>query len=395
MTPRFGSFLTVAAVAIAGVLIASPVSDTDASILTDADDQESVPDLVGGLPVLVPLPSGFASALNPGGETPNTGGGGGGSTTTPGAALPGVPLSLAGADRVATSIAVAEADFEAAGTGVATRSTKLVARAAVLASSTSFPDALTAGPLAFDKVAPLLLNGRDSLDSRVSNALTKLVPRTAPVYLVGGEAAIGASVESAIEALGYTVTRLAGVDRYETSVIVARDGLDSPKTVFVATGLAFPDALAAGAVAARRGGAILLSRGEELSASVETYLLSTAGIVTHAVGGPAVRALVAAKIASTAHQGSDRYATAARLASAFAPTGGIVGAASGDTFPDGLVAAPYLARRNGVLLLVRSSSVPTATASYLQGASGVNTVQVFGGLSVVGDATRRGLSDLL
>lgn len=393
MSPRIGSLFAVIAVAAIGVVIAAPVFETKASILTDADNQTQAPPGVDDLPTLVPLPGNFASALNPSAET--NPGGGGGSTATPGAALPGVPVSLAGSDRVATSIAVAEADFVAAGTGVSAQQTKLTARAAVLASSTSFPDALTAGPLAFDKVAPLLLTPGNSLDTRVANTLTKLVPRNAPVFVVGGEAAISSAAVASIQALGYDVTRLAGADRYATALAVARDGLGSPKTVFVATGLAFPDALTAGAVAARRDGAVLLTRGETVPADVAAYLRNTAGIVVHAVGGPAVRGLSASGIAATAHQGADRYATATALATAFAPTGGVVGAASGENFPDGLVAAPYLARRNAVLVLVRADSVPSATASYLRGAAGVTTVQVFGGLSVVSDATRRGLSDVL
>ena len=396
MSPRIGSLLGVIAVAAVGVVIAAPVFDSKASILTDADDQTNAPGGVDQLPTLVSIPENFASALNPSTDTDtDTGSGGGGSTTTPGAALPGVPVSLAGSDRIATAIAVAEADFAATSTGPSTQQTKLTARAAVLASSTSFPDALTAGPLAFDKVAPLLLTPGNSLDSRVASTITRLVPRSAPVYVVGGEAAISAAVVASIQALGYDVTRFAGPDRYATALAVARDGLGSPKTVFVATGFSFPDALTAGAVAARLDGAVLLTRGETIPADVAAYLRNTAGIVVYAVGGPAVRGLSAAGIAATAHQGADRYATATALATAFAPTSGLVGAASGENFPDGLVAAPYLARRNAVLVLVRADSVPSATVTYLRGASGVTTVQVFGGLSVVSDATRRGLSDVL
>jgi putative cell wall-binding protein len=393
MAPRLGSLLAAVLVTATGVVVASPVFDGQASILTDADDQTETPSLVDALPDLVPLPGNFASALNP--DTVTGGGGGGGGSSRPGVALPGVPASLAGADRVATAIAVADADFRAIGSSSTARVSKTIAQAAVLVSATSFPDALTAGPLAFEKVAPLLLTARDGLDSRVASALTRLVPRGSTVYVVGGEAAIGSAVESQIEELGFVVTRLAGPDRYETALVVARDGLGSPATVFVATGLVFPDALAASAVAARRDGAVLLTRGEAVPTGVISYLRATDGIVVHAVGGPAARGLTASGITATAHQGADRYATATALAAAFAPTLGLVGVASGVSFPDGLVAAPYLARRNSVLVLVSATGVPTPTSDYLRNASGVTTVQVFGGLSVVSDVTRRVLSNLL
>jgi putative cell wall-binding protein len=324
------------------------------------------------------------------GGSGGSGGGGGIAPNTDGEALPGVPKSLAGADRVATSIAVAEADFVPASTNPTAQSATLRAKAAVIASSTSFPDALAAGPLAYAKVAPLLLTGKNSLDSRVSSTLTKLVPAGSAVYIVGGEAAVSANVATAISNLGFTVQRIAGLDRYETSVKVAQ-ALGNPTKAFAATGLDFPDALSAGVIAARQSGAILLTRGGEIPLVVAGYLLENPSTAVTAVGGPAATAFPAA----TNYKGADRYATAVALAEAFPPSSVTAGVASGRNFPDGLVAAPYLARRGGVLVLTQQLVVPSATSGYIKATTKIDVLQVFGGLSVVSDAARRTLATYL
>lgn len=340
-------------------------------------------------------PDSSVACAQPAGESDSSpdsgagGGGGGGVPAVGGEALPGVPKSLAGSDRVATSIAVAEADFTPVDTNPTAQS-NLRAKAAVVASSASFPDALAAGPLAYSKVAPLFLTGKSSLDSRVSTSMTKLVPAGSTVYLVGGESAVSASVASSISGLGFTVQRLAGMDRYETAVKVAQ-ALGNPNKAFAATGLDFPDALSAGIVAAREGGSILLTRGSAIPASVGGYLLENPGVVVSAVGGPAAAAFPSA----TKYVGVDRFETAVKLAEAFPPTSVTAGVASGLNYPDGLVSAPYLARRGGVLLLTRQLVVPSATANYIKATTKIDVLQVFGGLSVVSDTARRTLATYL
>ena len=335
------------------------------------------------------------SSSDPGGSTdPGSGstspGGGGAAPPVDGAALPGVPKSLAGTDRVETAIAIAEADFAPASGGLVAQSATLKAQSAVIASSASFPDALAAGPLAFSKVAPLLLTSQKSLDPRVGASLSKLVPAGATVYVIGGEAALAPAVAASITALGFKVERISGVDRYDTAVKVAKV-LGSPKKVFAATGTNFPDALAASVVAARESGAIILTRGQEMPLAVAGYLLENPTAVVTAVGGPAASAFPQ----SVSLKGADRFSTAVEVAKAYPPSSVTAGVANGLDFPDGLVAAPYLARRGAVLLLSEQLIVPTPTADYIRATSKIDVVQVFGGLSAVSDVARRTISALL
>ena len=115
-----------------------------------------------------------------------------------------------GADLIEAAIAVAErigtpAEFSDLGPTV------------IVASDRSIADAVAIGPLAAAGPFPLLLTAPDALDPRITAYLTK--HEATHVVLVGGNDALGPSVQEAIEADGVTVTRLAGQDRYHTAAL--------------------------------------------------------------------------------------------------------------------------------------------------------------------------------
>jgi putative cell wall-binding protein len=69
---------------------------------------------------------------------------------------------------------------------------------------------------------------------------------------------------------------------------------------------------------------------------------------------------------TTRVSGPDRYATAAAISAAsFAPGVSTAVLATGAVFPDALTGGPYAARFGGPVLLVRSDSIPAATAAEL------------------------------
>jgi hypothetical protein len=82
---------------------------------------------------------------------------------------------------------------------------------------------------------------------------------------------------------------LAGRDRYETAVLVAREFFAQPNIVGVASGLRFPDALPGGAnIAARSGPVLLANPNPPLPPALADYLRSVG--ISHALlyGGPNV-----------------------------------------------------------------------------------------------------------
>lgn len=154
-----------------------------------------------------------------------------------------------------------------------------------------WPDALSASALAARSFAPILLTEGDRLPDAVADLLTERRP--AELLVVGGTAAIQDDVAGEAAALaGGRTTRLAGATRYATSVAVAQAGRAAGLTddvVWIATGLDFPDALAAGPAAALAGSPLLLVDGKNAAgapASAEWLQDNAEGLLV--VGGAAV-----------------------------------------------------------------------------------------------------------
>ncbi len=274
---------------------------------------------------------------------------------------------VSGADRIATAVAVSQDSFPAGNAG-----------AVVLARGDAYPDALVGGPLAAAKNAPLLLTEGSTLPAATATELKRVLPAGGTVYVLGGTSAVPATVASQLTGLGYSVVRYSGADRFATAVAVAK-ALGSPKTVLLATGTNFPDALAAGPAAAHVHGAILLTNGSLVPTETATYLAGPH--TTYAIGGPAAAAVPSA----TAIVGTDRYATAAAVATKFFPSSAVVGVATGAGFPDALAGGAQLALMGGPLLLSSQATVPTSTSSYLNTDHTVLTnVYVYGGTAVLG-----------
>ena len=280
---------------------------------------------------------------------------------------------IAGADRFATAIAVSNAAFPTAAS----------AGAVVIARSDDYPDALVGTTLAAAKDAPLLFASGGTLLPTTEQEIQRVLSTGRTVYLLGGTSAIPATVATALTGLGYTVVRYAGADRYGTALAVA-DALGDPTTVLLATGVNFPDALAAGPAAAHVGGVVLLTDGTTLPSSVSAYLTAHPGRV-YAVGGPAVVAYPPA----TALVGTDRYATATAVATQFFTAPTTIGIASGATFADALSGGAMLAHTAGPLVLSDPGVLSAPTSSYLTTNQGtLTTTSLFGGTSALSSAVQ-------
>jgi putative cell wall-binding protein len=292
------------------------------------------------------------------------------STTAPGGGKP--VTRLAGADRVATAVAISHRAFPAA----------LSAAGAVLARADAFADALAGAPLAVARRGPLLLTGSAALDDRVAAELVRVLSEGRTVYLLGGPNALDPAVEAQVRALGYPTVRYAGADRYATAAAVANQGLGNPATLLEATGLDFPDALAAGAAAARAHGAVLLTAGATMPTATAAYLAAHPGAARYTLGWPAH----AADPAATAVAGADRYETAADAARVFFSAPQLVGVASGESFPDALGGGAHAGLLAAPLLLVPSTgALPPSVQDYLRANStAITAAYVYGGLVAVG-----------
>lgn len=204
------------------------------------------------------------------------------------AAAPGVRVDrVFGTDRFATAAAVASQVWGDARNG----------RGAVIAlgdhpdPNRAWPDALTAGWLGALTGRPVLLTAPGSAPEATLDALDGV----GAALVIGGEAAVPASVFTLLDEAVGSLGRVAGADRYATAIQVAEAGLKAGARVThlrAVTGRGPGDALAAGAAAADEGALMILVDGLEQRADpvMGYYLRPRAHLILSAVaiGGPSV-----------------------------------------------------------------------------------------------------------
>ena len=310
-------------------------------------------------------------------------------------------LREAGSNRYQTAVAISQNTWSPP----AGDEQRLNASSVVLTRGDTFADALGASALAAAKSGPLLLTPSTSLDPNTAKEIARILTAAQTVYIVGGTGAISTSVENQVKALGVKTQRIAGADRYDTAVQVARQISPTPGLVLLATGLNFPDALSAGAVAGSFDGpntqpadnaVVVLSADNSLPAVTGKYLAGLESSATKpvfvGVGGSATNALASAGLPdSFGVVGKDRYETAVLMAKSLFPGAYTYGVATGGNWPDALAGSAMLGVVGAPLLLTNPTTVNPTVLSYVDFNSGsfLRSSFVFGQTDVVSDAVIR------
>ena len=270
-------------------------------------------------------------------------------------------IRIGGGDRIETSVAISQASYPVAGS----------ARAVVLARADDFADALAGTPPRVFEGGPLLVTGKDRLDVRVSQEIRRVLAINGQVFVLGGASALSPAIVGDVLTLNVNPVRIAGTDRFDTALRIA-ELMGPPLRVLLCSGLSFADALSAGAAAAATRGIVLLTNGATLPPEVGQYMLDHPGAEYFAVGGPAATAAPAA----IPIVGTDRYDTAVMVVERLFPNTGLVGAASGEDFPDGLSGGAMMGKVKGPLLLVNAAGdlVPVVEAYLNANAATIATV---------------------
>ena len=197
-------------------------------------------------------------------------------------------IGVAG-DAVATAAAIAR---ELGGAG----------GAAVLVNRDRFPDGVSAAALAAGRGWPILLTTTDVVPQVSVDAWRSIgVPR---IVLMGGTGVIAPNIERFVDdgggcetgapGSGCAVERVAGGDRYGTSVAAAQlalaGGGRSLDSLLLGTGANYPDTLASGPLAARLAGIALLvdGTGGQADGASRSFLSANADAVDDVaiLGGP-------------------------------------------------------------------------------------------------------------
>jgi putative cell wall-binding protein len=301
---------------------------------------------------------------------------------------------LAGATRYGTAAAIsANAAFAAPTT-------------AIIATGENFPDALAAASLAgANAQAPIVLTEKAAYTAEAKSALAALKAKgVTAVTIVGGSAAVSDTVETAIKGDGFTVSRVAGDDRYETAAAIATAAntkaaaapIGGLKAALIATGTNYPDALAGGPAAYANKLPLLLVNDTvptETANAIATlgikkvYILGGTAAVSSAVEAQLV---LATGNPATRIAGTDRFATAAAIGDfeqatlAFPVTSAIL--ATGINFPDALASGPLGGQLKAPIVL--TASLPDASKAWLdKNSKTITKLYVAGGTASVDDAT--------
>lgn len=192
------------------------------------------------------------------------------------------------------------------------------------------------------------------------------------------------------------VTRYQGQDRYSVATEIALENFpDGSDTVYIASGLVFPDALAGSAKAGSDGHPVLLTRGTALPAATRMALQTLDPSKIIVLGGPAtvspaVMTALGEYGAVTRVGGADRYEVAANVAAFFPTNVDTVFLASGEVFPDALSAAARAGMEDSPVLLTRGTSLPAVTKAQLKRFT-PKTIVIVGGPATVSASVKNAL----
>jgi len=183
------------------------------------------------------------------------------------------------------------------------------------------------------------------------------------------------------------LTRLAGDDRYATAAAISADSFPGTVNhVVIATGQDWPDALSAGAAAARLDAPLLPVRKDTIPPDVQGEITRLQPRRAWIIGGHAavseavLRALTAQGITAVRVSGPTRYDTSAAVARRFFPVARSAVYASGSSYADALAGGVAAAHRDVPLILTAPDRVLDVTP-VLGGDS-----LVIGGSAAVSDA---------
>lgn len=310
---------------------------------------------------------------------------------------------IAGSDRFSTAAQIADRRF-------------LGAFEAIIVNGRSFPDGLVAASWSFG-LYPILLVNTDNVPTATRTRLASM-SNLINVRVIGGPGVVSDATLAEIANIAKVANptavteRLWGTNRYQTAIavanMVANTGIPAPMhRVILAVGTDFPDALAAGALAAGHGYPMLLTNGDTLRPDVHDWLINRPDLTeVLVVGGPgvipdavlaeisALRNSSGAAITARRLAGPNRFSTATTIAtdvisrSATAPNApSRVVIVNGRDFPDALAAGPLAGNLGVPVLLTEPDRLPGATRDWLITHAGtIFEVAIIGGETAVSAA---------
>lgn len=203
-----------------------------------------------------------------------------------------------------------------------------------------------------------------------------------------------------VNALPAGIHRLAGSDRFGTAVAISSRFNPGVPAVYIATGVNYPDALSASAVAGAEGVPLLLVMPDFIPAVVWNELGRLAPQEIIVAGGPTtVHDSVVSQLELlapvTRYAGVDRYDTSRQLAEQANLTGSTTFIATGTNFPDALSSAAAAGSTGSSVVLAwgPAAAADDATKTTLSNI-GTSSVRIAGSNATVSDGLHSSLASI-
>ena len=262
----------------------------------------------------------------------------------------------------------------------------------ILASGIDYPDALCATPLASKYNAPILLVENTSLKNQ--SGLTSLLKSRGVknVFIIGGTSAIPSIVEKELKDIGISSKRLGGLNRYETSIKIAKEVGTASGEVALVSGLDFADGLSISSIAGNRNMPILLSENNYIPQNVLNYIKSSNTKKTYVIGSTsAISNNISSKLPNVERLGGkNRYETNKIIFNKFKNELNLSNfyIASGLDFPDALASSALASKQSSFVLLSNVNYVePEVKQIITNNRLNINNLYVLGGTSAISNST--------
>ena len=307
---------------------------------------------------------------------------------------PEEPDRIEGGDRVDTSIDASE-DLFPNGTNTV-----------VLANCERYTDVLTANPFAIQIKASALFTYKDKLPEKTLKEIERLGAKK--IYISGGYDAVSKKVVDELINKGYDVFRFDGVNRYDTArkiaIKIRENG--NKNVAELASGENYPDALSMTSMAVKDNAPILLTKKDSIPSYTKQALaewdietIKIAGL-DEAISNNVEKQIKngfaieennkkdsnvydGAKVVSR-FGGKDRYETSTVIAKESYPNSELGVYATGEKFPDALIAGNYAGRKKAPVLLVKKDTLPESVKKYIAN-SKIEKATIIGGSKAVSD----------
>ena len=282
-------------------------------------------------------------------------------------------MRISGPGRVETSIEISR--FE---------NTK--SKTVILADARNYPDALAASNLTGGRYSVILV--QNQLTQEIINEIVRLEAQD--LIILGGTNSISEDIERGLANIGgiKSISRIAGENRYDTCQKIFNHA--KKKSLILASGEKFPDALATSSILDQAG--LLLTKSGQLPSEVQAAIEALNHDSFLIVGGEnSVQEGLASAIANqfqyashTRISGNNRYETSAKIGDRLVSSTVIL--ASGENFPDALAASTLAQKIEAPILLVSKDKIDQSVIDYFKNHN-IKKVLVVGGQLSISDKT--------